>query len=243
MLTFDAPLDPAAAQDVKNYVINGAGPKHRVIPISWAHYDATARSVTLRPKRLMNFHNWFTYQLTVRGSATAGLADQAGRPFDGNGDGQPGGDLRVKFHGYGRVLPRLPASEEAKLEQSLGRKLTTAPEVRRTGDDGWDYSLSCALRRLVKGPPPGLIRRLQFVMPEFLFFAGHPAELPEFLRQRIEAGTGLPTDTHGNSAEHGPTSFDFVLGYLAEDEADLPAHMGALQGQAHDDGDILIICG
>jgi hypothetical protein len=110
ILTFDSPLNATAAQDAANYTLLGPGSRHRVIPISWARYDATTRSVTLRPKRLMNFHNRFTYQLTVRGSGPACLTGQAGQPFDGDGDGQPGGDYRVKFHGYGQVVPEPGAS-------------------------------------------------------------------------------------------------------------------------------------
>jgi hypothetical protein len=76
----------------------------------------------------MNFHNWFTYQLAVRGSGTSGLIDQAGRPLDGDGDDHPGGDLLVNFRGYGRVLPKLTTAAEAKLVHSLRPQVSPHPK-------------------------------------------------------------------------------------------------------------------
>lgn len=114
VLTFDAALDPTTASNPANYRLTGPAPGSRAIPLSWARYDSTSYSVTLRPRRLLDFHNWFTYQIILRGSSKGGVADPAGRLLDGNFDGTPGGDLRVKFHGYGQVFPDPGAPAHAK---------------------------------------------------------------------------------------------------------------------------------
>jgi hypothetical protein len=89
VLTFDRPLDPARADDLKDYHLsNAAG---RAMAIRSATYDATAATVTLRPARRLNFHQHFV--LTVNGGLPDGVADLQGVLLDGNGDGQPGSDL------------------------------------------------------------------------------------------------------------------------------------------------------
>jgi uncharacterized repeat protein (TIGR01451 family) len=126
VLRFDAALDPTTAQNVHNYVLTGPNSTNRVIPISWARYDSKTRSVTLRPSHLLNFHNWFNYQLTVRGSATSGVTDLAGRLLDGNRDGLAGGDAVVRFHGYGKVFPKATAAATVQTVHLPPRTLTPA---------------------------------------------------------------------------------------------------------------------
>lgn len=54
VLHFNQPLDPARAQDVHEYQL--IGPRGRIDPITLAVYDPATMTVTLHPKRLVNFH-------------------------------------------------------------------------------------------------------------------------------------------------------------------------------------------
>jgi hypothetical protein len=86
VLYFNAPLDPARAQDVSNYVLtDSAG---RRIGVSSATYDATTMTVMLRPSSRLNLHR--AYTLEVIGSGSTGLTGANGVALDGSGSGQPG---------------------------------------------------------------------------------------------------------------------------------------------------------
>ena len=87
VLTFNSGLDPATAQDVRNYRI--VGPAGRSIAINSAVYDPTTNTVTLRPNEKINLHH--NYQLTVIGSGPGGVASVSDTLLDGAGDGDPGG--------------------------------------------------------------------------------------------------------------------------------------------------------
>jgi large repetitive protein len=69
VVTFDAPLDAASAQNLENYVLIGPLPGRRVIPIAAADYDASKRCVKLKPARRLNVHDWYRYQLRVSGTS------------------------------------------------------------------------------------------------------------------------------------------------------------------------------
>jgi hypothetical protein len=89
VLTFTAPLDPARAQDVRNYRL--IGPGNRSIPIVSAVYNPSDLTVTLRPAVRLNAHQVF--QLIVSCGLPSGVAGAGGVLLDGNCDGLPGGDF------------------------------------------------------------------------------------------------------------------------------------------------------
>lgn len=97
VVTFNADLDPARAQDVANYRIQAPG--RRLVPVLSAIYDAASRSVTIRPAHRLNIHHPFS--LTINGRSPSGLTDASGNLLDGAGDGQSGTDYQATVLGYG----------------------------------------------------------------------------------------------------------------------------------------------
>jgi hypothetical protein len=85
----DEALDQARATDLANYRLTG--PCGGVIRIRSATYDPAARTVILRPARLLPLRNVF--RLVVKGTSTGSLTDLAGNALDGDRDGRPGGDF------------------------------------------------------------------------------------------------------------------------------------------------------
>ena len=110
-LTFGSDLDPARAEDVRNYVLTAPGRDGRLgtrddvrIPIA-ASYDAATRVVTLETRsRRGPFPPAF---LRIRSGGASGLIDTQGRPLDGDRDGLPGGEFRVR-------LRRAPPASRAR---------------------------------------------------------------------------------------------------------------------------------
>ena len=88
VLTFDQPLDPARARDVRAYHLTD--PRGGTIAIRSAVYDPATLTVTLLPSRRVDLH--IAYTLTVDGASPRALTDSQGAILDGNGDGSPGGD-------------------------------------------------------------------------------------------------------------------------------------------------------
>jgi hypothetical protein len=93
VLTFSEALDPARAIDLADYRLTG--PCGRVIRIRSATYNAAARTVTLRPTRLLDLHH--TFHVVVNGTTRHGVADRAGNAMDGDRDGRPGGAFRGRI--------------------------------------------------------------------------------------------------------------------------------------------------
>ncbi len=125
VLTFSEPLDPARAQDLGNYqliLIAHGGRLHHPLRLFGAVYDATSRTVTLHPARLLPLR--FQYMLTVNGTSPTGVTGTTGVLLDGDGDGQPGGNYVrtfgrsilagpnrsavVREHGLVRLAPHRP---------------------------------------------------------------------------------------------------------------------------------------
>jgi hypothetical protein len=101
MLAFDAPLDPARAQNANNYRI--ADPRGRPVGIAWARYNVATWAVLLRPSARLNVHR--SYRLTVVGTGPGGVADTSGRLLDGARTGQPGSDFTTVLDLSSLVLP------------------------------------------------------------------------------------------------------------------------------------------
>ena len=98
VLTFTSALDPARAQDIRNYTLAPIGPKghlgHKIRLVS-AVYDPRTLTVAIHPaKRVYLFHR---YELIVNGKPPDGLAGPSGTLLDGRGDGEPGSDYVQVF--------------------------------------------------------------------------------------------------------------------------------------------------
>jgi hypothetical protein len=112
VLTFDEPMDQVLAQTLGNYVFRPVvrskvlhAPR-QAIHVKSAMYDSARETVTLvtvRPIKLAK-----TYQITVNGAATNGLANVSGVALDGKGNGRPGSDFVITFTGQAsmRGIPR-----------------------------------------------------------------------------------------------------------------------------------------
>jgi hypothetical protein len=109
VLTFGASLDPASAQDVRNYTLvptepgGRSRPHARPIPIASAVYDPAAQSVTLAPRHRLALHGY--YRLTVNGTSPAGVRSTGGLFLNEWGKGQPGSDYVAIVHGFGTADP------------------------------------------------------------------------------------------------------------------------------------------
>ncbi len=86
VLTFDQPLDPGSAEDVRNYVI--LDPSGHRIRISRAVLDPTRLTVTLHPEQRISIHD--PYQLIVNGAGPRAVSNMSGQPLDSEDAGQPG---------------------------------------------------------------------------------------------------------------------------------------------------------
>ena len=81
VLAFSAPLDPARADNARNYRL--VAPDGRAIAVDSASYDPATRTVTLRPHAGLNVHR--RYRLTVVGSGAGGIVGASGVPLAGAG--------------------------------------------------------------------------------------------------------------------------------------------------------------
>jgi virginiamycin B lyase len=113
VLTFDEPLDPARAQDVRNYQIVDLAAPHRSIRITVAVYDQATQSVTLSPAQRLNFHHRFL--LAVIGTGPNAVADTLGHLLDGAKTGRPGSNFAtlVTAANLVRIDPRRSSSHKS----------------------------------------------------------------------------------------------------------------------------------
>ena len=91
VLTFDQPLDPGAAEDVRNYVI--LDPSGHRVRINRAVLGPTRLTVTLHPAQRISVHH--PYQLTVNGAGPGAVSNMSGQPLDSVDAGQPGSSDHV----------------------------------------------------------------------------------------------------------------------------------------------------
>ena len=127
VVTFNTAMDPVPAQDVGNYQIRASG---RRIQVESAVYDASTRSVTLRPVRRINIHHPFL--LVINAQPPNGLTDRYGTPLDGAGNWQAGTDYVARVVWYGadtRVTPVHPKP----VRTSLRAPLLSRPATRFAG--------------------------------------------------------------------------------------------------------------
>jgi hypothetical protein len=90
VVSFSAPLDAAAAQNVGNYQIEKVGAPRRghVTRVREAAYDSATNTVKLYMAHRLNVHD--LYQIVITGTAPAGLRGTDGAFLDGAGAGEPG---------------------------------------------------------------------------------------------------------------------------------------------------------
>ncbi len=91
VLTFDQPLDPGSAEDVRNYVI--LDPSGHRIRINRAVLDPTRLTVTLHPAQRISIHH--PYQLIVNGAGPGAVSNMSGQLLDSVDAGQPGSSDHV----------------------------------------------------------------------------------------------------------------------------------------------------
>ncbi len=91
VLTFDQPLDPGSAEDVRNYVI--LDPSGHRIRVNRAVLDPTRLTVTLHPAQRISIHH--PYQLIVNGAGPGAVSNMSGQPLDSADAGQPGSSDHV----------------------------------------------------------------------------------------------------------------------------------------------------
>jgi hypothetical protein len=118
VLTFNQALDPASAEDARNYIITD--PCGHRIKVLQAVYDPNKLTVTLHPAQRINVH--YAYGFTVVGKGPKGLRNLSGQLLDGKHNGKPGsgyhlvltwrqllGDVTIGFliqyHVLARVSP------------------------------------------------------------------------------------------------------------------------------------------
>ena len=104
VLQFSQPVDPTRATAPVNYKVVAAGRDgvlgdrdDVIVPISRAVYLPNSREVALTRARRIDIHH--RYRLTVRGSGSSPVANQAGRPLEG-------GDRTVIVTWKDLILPK-----------------------------------------------------------------------------------------------------------------------------------------
>ena len=104
VLTFDKPLEPASAQNLRNYrLVNPHGRPARIIA---AVYQPSTLTVTLHPAQRLDIHR--TYTLTVVGTPPNGVRDTTGKLLDGAGTGHPGSNFVTEVTIANLVLSSKP---------------------------------------------------------------------------------------------------------------------------------------
>jgi hypothetical protein len=120
VFTFSTAMDPARAQDIRNYLI--LNPARHEIPIRSAVYDPAAKTVTLRPRRRINLHA--TYYVAINAIGADGVANTQGVLLDGYGAGQVGNDYVSPLNRKNLVLT--PSEMRRRLPRWLFQKPAAA---------------------------------------------------------------------------------------------------------------------
>ncbi|MGZ6074877.1 MAG: Ig-like domain repeat protein, partial [Isosphaeraceae bacterium] len=104
VLTFDKPLDPASAQNLRNYrLVNPHGRRGRIVA---AVYQPSTLTVTLHLAQRLDIH--LVYTLTVIGTPPSGVRDTTGKLLDGAGTGHPGSNFVTEVTIANLVLSSKP---------------------------------------------------------------------------------------------------------------------------------------
>jgi hypothetical protein len=131
VIDFSGPLDSGSADSLGNYQLTSAGRGNKFgakgskpVALASASYNSASDSVTLIARGKLVLSK--PLQLRVSGSA---LEDARGRPIDGNGDGQPGGDALAMLTARGAtVTSAVPAWKTVLLSVQVVDDLLAAGE-------------------------------------------------------------------------------------------------------------------
>jgi hypothetical protein len=96
LVTFSEAMDAASVQNVKNYVLTA--PCGEVIKFASATYDPASLTVTLKPKRHVNFH--VNYKLEIKGLGPTAVKSASGILLDGMKTGKPGDNYYGRLRQY-----------------------------------------------------------------------------------------------------------------------------------------------
>jgi hypothetical protein len=113
VITFDAALGPATAQDLANYTI--LDPRGSRISLASAVYNPANFTVTIHPSHQLNLH--WTYTLIVNGTSPTGVTDTSGRLLDGIRAGIPGSNYKTSVDAS--LLVVTPATPRAAIALKL----------------------------------------------------------------------------------------------------------------------------
>jgi hypothetical protein len=144
VLTFNVPLDPASAQNVKAYsiskktkgddssfgVIDTSSPgSTRRVRFQSAVYDAATQTVTLTPVDAFDLGRRFK-RVRISGSGANAIKTVTGAAIDGNGDGKAGGDAIL----HSRVV-RASRFNYREADGDMARLRLSGPGVMRVWSD------------------------------------------------------------------------------------------------------------
>jgi transglutaminase-like putative cysteine protease/uncharacterized membrane protein len=103
VLSFSEQLDPATAQNVRNYRL--IGPDGHRIRIKSAVYDPSAMKVTLHPSQRVSIHH--PYRLVVNGASSNGVMATNGLHLVGSKNGLPGSNFKtvLSWRNLGTPVP------------------------------------------------------------------------------------------------------------------------------------------
>jgi hypothetical protein len=120
VLYFNQALDPATAQDGRDYRI--IGPEGGRISVNSAVYDPGTLTVTLHPSQRINIH--YPYELIVNGAAPHGVTNTRGQLLDGADTGKPGSDYKTSLTWRNLVFGQ-PTPTSGTSKKSTNRIVST----------------------------------------------------------------------------------------------------------------------
>jgi hypothetical protein len=137
VMTFSKPLDPATAQDLKNYQVSPQTPAAGDGTVSAAVYNPAQDSVTLilaQPVTLKPATRGVLFEVNnpfSNGESESTLTDSSGQALQSTGDGQPDGRLFAQFKARGSspnplsIASRLARARENQHKYAdLGNSIT-----------------------------------------------------------------------------------------------------------------------
>jgi virginiamycin B lyase len=123
VVAFSEPMDPASAQDARNYTLTcprrGRGRFGPTIPIARATLDAAGTAVTLAPARRLGLHD--LYRLVIDGTSPTGVRDASGLLLDGAGAGVPGSDYAATLGRWSLAGPARAAAAASLAARAQAR--------------------------------------------------------------------------------------------------------------------------
>ena len=158
VITFSDAMDPASAQNVNNYRSERPARRCGGVRLGLVRSRAT-HTVTLKPKKHVNFHVYYT--LTINGVTSAAVTSTSGLTLDGMKTGDPGNSYvgRLRFYW---LHPYTPTS--ATKTGTAPRKTTILkghgvahedgePSAEQASDEGRVAKVSTSMADIARLPP------------------------------------------------------------------------------------------